>query len=159
MNTSSGGDEIMRDASGAIDQDLFELEKYINDMWFFLPIPIVYLSPLGVILDVNKGFEELCKCSKDSLIGKLIADLCPAFHEEYYRELITAGKQVKRLESTVVDPNGSRTPVSIYAYARQDETGTTVGCFAACIDITERKHQEALLVKSETEYRTTLIQW
>ena len=156
MSSSADGETPMFPDDRGIEADLYELEKYINDIWEFLPIPIIYLSPVGVILDVNKKFIELCKSSKSELVGTLIGDLCPAFREEHYQELIASGKQIRRLESTIACTDGSRVPVSIYAYARKDDTGSIIGCFAACIDITERKHQEALLVKSETEYKATL---
>ncbi len=156
MSSSAGGETPMIPGDQGIEADLFELERYINDIWEFLPIPIIYLSPIGVILDVNKKFIDLCKRSKNELVGTLIGDLCPAFREEHYQELIASGKQIRRLESTIVCAGSSKVPVSIYAYARKDQPGTIIGCFAACIDITERKHQEALLIKSETEYRTTL---
>ena len=141
---------------GSVDQDLFELERYINDIWQFLPIPVAYLSPLGVVLDANRGFEQLTRFSKEELIGRKIGDLCPFFLSADFRELIKSGKQIKRLESITTTREEGQVPVSIYAYARKDENEAIIGCFAALIEITERKQQEARLIQSEAEYRVAL---
>ncbi len=39
--------------------DLASLEDYINDFFNFSPLAICFVSPLGVILEVNPAFEKI----------------------------------------------------------------------------------------------------
>ncbi|MGD9379846.1 MAG: hypothetical protein PVI51_04695, partial [candidate division WOR-3 bacterium] len=58
-----------------MEKDLFALEDYINDIWQFLPIPVAYLNPLGVILDVSHSLEILLGFKKEEMVGGTLIGL------------------------------------------------------------------------------------
>jgi PAS domain-containing protein len=68
-----------------VENDLFALENYINDIWQFLPIPVAYLNPMGVILDVSHSFEQMIHFKKEELIGGTLVGL---FTERYLMDKI-----------------------------------------------------------------------
>ena len=61
-----------------ITKDLIELEKYTTDIWKFLPLPMAYITPLGVILDIDNAFENFLGYSKEEIIGESINYLRPS---------------------------------------------------------------------------------
>ena len=72
MNTASPGKNSETEKVQKlknIEFDLFALEKYINDIWKFLPIPVAYLSTRGVILDVSRSLEALIHYRKEEMVG------------------------------------------------------------------------------------------
>ncbi|PIP18342.1 MAG: hypothetical protein COX42_01405, partial [Parcubacteria group bacterium CG23_combo_of_CG06-09_8_20_14_all_35_6] len=52
--------------------DLASLENYIKDFFNFSPLPICFISPLGVVLEVNPAFEKTSGFSSEEIIGESI---------------------------------------------------------------------------------------
>src|SRR3990172_2945809 len=52
--------------------DLTSLEDYINDLFNFFPLPICFISPLGVILEANPAFEKTSGFPSEEIIGESI---------------------------------------------------------------------------------------
>jgi PAS domain S-box-containing protein len=78
MNITSPGNsgEIEKKKySVRVEKDLFALEDYINDVWQFLPIPVAYLNPLGVILDISHSLEKLLGFKKEELVGGTLINI------------------------------------------------------------------------------------
>jgi PAS domain S-box-containing protein/putative nucleotidyltransferase with HDIG domain len=140
-----------------IEHDLFALENYINDIWQFLPIPVAYLNPMGVILDVSHSFEELLHFKKEELIGGTLLGLFTEQEKmEQIQQLTMRKNRVSNHACVIRDKNSERIPVNVSTLIRKDETGDIVGYFAALVDISQRVSAEQALSVSETQYRTTL---
>jgi len=140
-----------------IERDLFALENYINDIWQFLPIPVAYLNPMGVILDVSHSFEQLIHFKKEELIGGTLLGL---FTEremmEQIQQLTMKKNRVNNHACVIRNKDGEKIPVNVSTLIRRDETGDIVGYFVALVDISQRVSAEQALSVSETQYRTTL---
>ncbi len=126
-------------------RELFELEDYIRQIWQFLPIPIAFISPLGIILEVDEHVETLLGCPREELVGKSLLDFCSE-KENIVRiqEQTLNGNPVKNNEEcSLVNTQGQKISVGISTLARMDEElEEPVGYFIAFMDITKRKQAE-----------------
>lgn len=137
--------------------DLFALEKYVNDIWRFLPIPVAYLSPMGVILDVSHSFEELIHYKKEELVGgTLIGLIAEREKMKEIQDLTLRESCVSNHECVVKNKQGKSIPVNVSTLIRKDEKGDTLGYFVALVDISQRVSAEQALNASESQYRETL---
>ncbi len=55
-------------------EDLSLLENYARELFSFSPMPLCFVSPLGVILEANPAFEEISGYSIYEIIGEPIED-------------------------------------------------------------------------------------
>jgi PAS domain S-box-containing protein len=141
----------------SVDVDLLELEKYIQDIWRFLPVPICQLSPRGVILDSDRAFEELLGCSKDALIGSLLSSYFvdrQAF--EHVQESTLSGGSVNNYRTVLKGNRQDNVLAKVSTLLRKDEEGQELGYFASFTDITEQEKANAALKESEEKYRTVV---
>jgi PAS domain-containing protein len=56
----------------SLQEDLENLERYIQEYSLFLPLAIYSINPIGIIVDVNHAGKELAKFEEIELIGKEI---------------------------------------------------------------------------------------
>lgn len=160
MSTVSPGNRKNADIVSVlkkVEQDLFALEKYINDIWQFLPIPVAYLNPLGIILDVSSSFEELLQFKKEELVGGTLVNLFTEKEKmEQIQHLTLRKNRVSNHECIVRNRAGDRLPVNVSTLIRKDDTDEVIGYFVALVDISQRVSAEQALSVSENQYRTTL---
>ncbi|MCK4940533.1 PAS domain S-box protein [candidate division WOR-3 bacterium] len=160
MNTASPGNNS--DTGKAqrlknVERDLFILEEYINDIWQFLPLPVAYLNPLGIILDVSRSLEDLIHYKKEELIGGTLLGLI--VEKEKMKEiqhLILQKSCVSNHECVIKNKEGDDIPVNVSTLVRNDEKGDTLGYFVALVNISQRVSAEQALNTSESQYRETL---
>jgi PAS domain S-box-containing protein/putative nucleotidyltransferase with HDIG domain len=132
--------------NGINEQALVEFEHYIKDIWAFLPTPITYVSPLGVILDLDKTLEQLLHCSKEEIVGRSLADFALERRKiKELQELTFENGFVKNFVCTLKSNNDRMIPVSISTLLRKSREGEIIGYFAAFADITENVKNEELL--------------
>lgn len=128
------------------EQALVEFEHYIKDIWSFLPTPISYVSPLGVILDLDKTLEQMLHCSKEEIVGQPLADF--SFERgkiEELQRLTFENGAVRNFACTLKSNNDTMIPVSISTLLRKSGEGEIIGYFAAFTDMTENLKSEMLL--------------
>jgi PAS domain S-box-containing protein len=135
---------------------LLELEDYIRQMWRFLPIPIAFISPLGIILEFNGDMGKLVGYVRENLAGKSLFDYCPEKEKlAQIQECTLSGRPVRNYEEcSLINAQGQKILVSLSTLVRMDEESREpIGYFAAFIDITERKQIEE---KHQAIVRTAL---
>ncbi len=139
--------------------DLIELEKYINDIWHFLPIPIAYVTPLGVVVDIDDAFERLVDYPREEIVGRNLNSLCaPSDMMDLLKAAVLQDRREPAKDCELHHRNGAAVPVGLTALARQDESGQTVGFFVAFFDLSERETGERALRSSEAKYRAVVEQ-
>ncbi len=144
MNTDSPGNRKKACQSlESIKGELFELEEYINDIWQFCPIPLVYLNVFGAIIDVSESFEKMLGYRKEDVIG---GTLVRYFKDESdlkrLQQITLEQGGVKNLECILLNQVGEEVYANISTLLRSDEQGNPVGYFLAFSDITEEKRAE-----------------
>ncbi len=129
--------------------DLASLENYIHDLFNFSPLPICFVSPIGVLLEVNPAFEALSQLKSYELIGEPIEKLFPKEKiEEVAKETMEKGS-VKGVEMTFFSKNNKEIPVQVFTRVRKDEKGEIVGYFLGLFDLSDIKKAGEELKKSQ----------
>lgn len=117
--------------------------------------PLVTISPVGKITDVNKATEEATGMSRSELIGADFADYFtdPEKAREAYQQAFQKGS-VANFPLALRHRAGQVTNVLYKASVYRNEVGEVTGVFAAARDITELKQAELKLRDSEQAFRT-----
>ena len=127
--------------------DLASLENYIKDFFNFSPLPICFISPLGVVLEVNPAFEKTSGFSSEEIIGESINQI---FDKE---EILSITKET--LENGFVAAkdlflrrkDGNDLTVRIFTKMRIDEKLRPIGYFLGLFDLSDIKKTEDELKK------------
>jgi len=123
-------------------EDLAALETYISDIFTFSPLPLCFISPLGVILESNPAFVKISRFSFDEIIGKAIEEL---FNKKEIEELVndTLEKGTIGGREMLFSPKGRKEIlVQVFTKARKEEKGEIVGYFISLFDLTKIKKTE-----------------
>lgn len=138
--------------------ELYALERYINEMWQSLPVPVACISPQGVIIDVSSSFLEMLRYRREELIGGTLLGLLGNGEKAgRVQDPVFCRERASKYECVIRSKSGQRIPVSVSALARRNEHGAVTGYYIALIDITDRVTRDGNPGSvSETEYRATL---
>ncbi|MBU1292353.1 PAS domain-containing protein [Patescibacteria group bacterium] len=139
-------------------EDLENLERYIEELSGFLPLPVCTINPAGLIIDANQAFKDLTKHKESYIIGqgieslfedkKLVRDFLKRVFEE---------EKVEYQEMVLCFQDKCDITVNVSARARKDSQGNIIGCFWAIFDISELKKLQENLEK-KVEDRTKALE-
>ena len=110
----------------------------------------------GKITDWNKGAERIYGYSANEMIGKSISLLAPPDRADDLTEIlrkVKRGGRISHFETARLKKDGTRIDVSFTVSPVIDIEGRIVGASGIARDISERKHQEAILRESEVRFR------
>ena len=131
-------------------EDLTALEAYIHDLFTFSPLAICFVSPLGIILEVNPAFEKISQFNNDEIIGESVEKI---FDKEQAESL-----NKDTLDKGFVDgmdleffPKGKEVlSVQAFTKIRKDEKEKAVGYFLGIFDLKKVKKSEEDLKEAQT---------
>lgn len=132
-------EEIKKEA--LLADDLTSLENYIHDLFNFSPLPISFISPIGVILEVNPSFETLSNLKSYELVGEPIEKV---FKKKDIQDVIkeTLKKGTVKGKEIIFCLVKEEIPVQVFTRVRKDEKGEVVGFFLGLFDLTKIKEAE-----------------
>lgn len=122
--------------------DLNYLQSYVNDIFTFSPLPICFISPIGVILESNPAFLKISGFTFDEVIGKSVEDF---FNKREIRQAVDDTIEKGFVEGKEVwfsPKEKAEIPVQIFTRVRIDEKGEKVGYFLSIVDLTEIKRTQ-----------------
>ena len=139
-------------------QSLDDLEGFLKDLWQFLPLPVCYINPNLIILDVNLALEKLLGFQPMELIGKKVEIFFAkkSLAKEIFQNLSKKKKPLRR-EGEFLTKRGKRKEVTISITLRQDSQGHIFGYYLAFSDISELKKLQHSL-KEKVRGRTKQLQ-
>jgi PAS domain S-box-containing protein len=129
--------------------DLAALENYIHDLFSFSPLPICFVSPVGVILEVNPSFERLSKFKSYELIGEAINKVFKKEEIDVLAEDTSRKDFVDSREMTFYTKEAKELKVHAFTRIRKDENNETVGYFLGLFNLTNVKTAEDELKKAQ----------
>ncbi|HLW81453.1 MAG TPA: PAS domain S-box protein [Candidatus Acidoferrales bacterium] len=142
-----GASKVARDIT-----ELKQASQYARSLLEASLDPLVAISPLGRITDVNEATVKVTGLPRQKLIGTDFADYFtePEKAREGYRRVFSQGF-VTDYPLTVRAAEGRLTDVLYNASIYKDAEGKVLGVFAAARDITQRKRAEEGLARRAEE--------
>jgi PAS domain S-box-containing protein len=143
-------EEALRKAKDELEErvkertyELYEESLYARSLIEASLDPLVTISVDGKITDVNHASEEVTGVPREQLIGSDFSEYFtePGKARVGYEEVFRHGV-VRDYPLELKHRDGHVTPVLYNASVYRDDTGRTMGVFAAARDITKRKQAE-----------------
>ena len=120
-----------------LKEDLNDLATYLDDFFAFLPLPVCDIGPSGLIVNVNRSFEELTGYDAVEITGAHISDLF--LEKTEIQDLLKIASQkahLKEKELTLIKKDKEKKFVDLYLASRKDKEGNLTGFFVGVIDVT-----------------------
>jgi len=129
--------------------DLASLESYIHDLFSFSPLPICFVSPIGVILEVNPAFENISGVKSYEIIGEAIEKVFEKREADSLTKETLEQGSVHAREMTFSPKGKEKIFIQVFTRARKDEEGEVVGYFLGIFNLTEIKEKENELKEAQ----------
>jgi len=129
-----------------VSADLNDLERYIEDLTNFIPLPFVTLNPALKIIDMNTSFLVASGYAQYEILSTTIDVLFK--NKQDLDSIITKTHDsgiVKNYETIIWTKEKKEIPVSVTCVVRTDEKGSFIGYFIAFLDVTHLKLVEKSL--------------
>jgi len=147
-NTPSPATEEGKKISLLLD-DLISLEGYVHDLFSFSPLPICFVSPANVILEVNPAFEKIANFRFEEIVGESITKIFEEGKITRLSEDILKEDAISGREMRIFPKEGKPLSVQAFAKARKNEKGMIIGFFLGVFDLTEINKTQDELKRSQ----------
>jgi PAS domain S-box-containing protein len=119
-------------------EDLNDLERYIEEFTTFLPLAVCTVNPLNIILGVNKAFCNLTGYEEIESIGKRAEEL---FLRKKEFKRISKNESIRKSNGfnqkmMLITADSREIPINMSLSPRRDENNNFLGYFIAFSDIT-----------------------
>ncbi len=115
---------------------------------------VLIISPAGVIINCNQGFEESFGWSRE-VLGDLLADYVVGVEVQKVLEEILLGQPgtnyLKNIDCQIIDRDQNKVPVLINATLLKDQEGNPTKIIIVIRDVTEWKKNEEALKQRNSE--------
>ena len=146
------GNDFSKNNSPELKEDLRSLERYIEELSLFLPLPFLSINPRGGIVDSNQAMLKLSGYSETEIIDE---DMSFLFKDKIKaRRLFEKNLQesgFKNKELALITKAKKEIPVSISGTIRQGLKGAITGVFWAVSDMTKVKEFQKELEQTVKE--------
>jgi signal transduction histidine kinase len=129
-----------------VSADLIDLEKYVEDLTNFIPLPLVTINPALKIIDLNHSFLLATEYKQHEVLSSSIDILFKDTQD--VKSIIKKTDDVgiiKNYEAIILTKTKKELNVSITCGKRTDENTSMIGYFISFIDISDLKKIEISL--------------
>lgn len=138
-----------------LSENLEDLEIYLNEFNTFLPLAVCILNPVGIIINVNKAFDNLTGYNNLEILSRHIQEIFKENINDLLKDVQTKVQETKEL--TLISKDKKEILVNASFSIRKDKEGNFIGYFVGITDITELKKLQEELEK-KVEERTKQLQ-
>ncbi len=131
-------------------EDVASLEDYARDVFDFSPLPIAFVSPLNVFLEVNSSFEKITGYEPQELVGVSTEKIFENVDASEIRTEVLERKSIERKEVFIMRKDESKMPVRVFAKTQYNKDGEAVGYFLGLFDLSEVHDTEQELRDAQT---------
>jgi PAS domain S-box-containing protein len=129
-------------------EDISLLESYAYDLFAFTPLPLCFVNPKGMVLEVNPAFVKVTGYNEYDVVGENMT----IFIEEKETERIlkkTIEESIVEGEKTVIKKkDGNDLPVMVSTKIRKTNEDGINGAFFSFFDLTEVREKEEKVQES-----------
>jgi len=121
-------------------EDLNDISSYLDDFSTFLPIAVCDLSPAGIIIHINKSFEDVSGFSALEIVGEHLTDIF--LEKSKINKILNLTRRreiVKNQEFTLLAKDKKEIIVNAFFSARKSKESNLTGYFLGMIDISSLK--------------------
>jgi len=133
------------------EEDLEDLESYINDLFNFAPFSLCATTHLGIIININLSFKELTGYTEIEIVGQNVSVLFPKNEWTRIKKEIYRKEVFRNRETNLLKKGQQKITVSLSSTSRKDLAGNKIGYSMAFYDITELKKLQEDLEKRVEE--------
>jgi PAS domain S-box-containing protein len=130
-------------------EDLSSLEDYIYSLFNFFPLPICFVSPLGVILEANPVFEKVSGFSFGEAIGQSIERIFDKSEADSLQKDTMEKGFVEGRKMRFFPKGKEEIPVQVFTRTRRDEKEKVAGFFLSLFDLTKIEKAELELREAQ----------
>ena len=139
-----------------VDEALRSQFQFLQHLIDTIPSPVFYKDREGLYQGCNEAFEEYVGLTKESIIQKTVFEVHPKEVGETYalrdRDLF-GSPGTEAYETVIQHTSGAKRDILISKATYNDAEGHVAGLVGVMTDITERKHAEVQLRRSEAQLR------
>ena len=128
-----------------IDSALVETYALLAALLDSIPDIVFFKDAQGTYLGCNPEMARLVGRPREEIVGRSDDDLFPKDTADIFKandRLVLADDTPRRIEESLVYPDGSRVMVDMFKAPLRDKTGKTIGLLGVSRNITERKRLE-----------------
>jgi PAS domain S-box-containing protein len=130
-------------------EDLSSLEAYAKELFSFSPLPICFISPMGLILEANPAFEKISGKTMNDIIGEPVEKF---FNQDELKSFLMEIEE--KGFSSVIELSfflgENKIIVGASGRARKNQAGEFIGYFLGFFDLTDIKKKEYELDNAKT---------
>jgi PAS domain S-box-containing protein len=135
-------------------EELFVLQRTIEDFWRVVPIPLCSTNPVLNILEVGEKFKEVFQYARDEIIGENLSKIFLREEEfEKTKKKLFLHQKLEGEEVVLISKNGKESINNIYAKPKEDSRGEIIGYTFSFLDITGKKKAEKELQKKIKDFQ------
>ncbi len=131
-----------------LSEDIALLESYIEDLFSFTPLPLCFVNPKGMVLEVNPAFMKVTGYNEYDVIGESLFSFMEKEDAENILKEAIEKDIVEGKETKIKTKEEEYIPVTAFAKRRKVKGEGVNGAFFSFFDLAEIKKKEEEVKKT-----------
>jgi PAS domain S-box-containing protein len=129
-------------------EDISLLESYAYDLFAFTPLPLCFVNPKGIVLEINPAFVKVTGYNEYDVVGENMTLFIEEKEAERILKKTMEESIVEGEKTTIKKKDGNDLPVMVSTKIRKTKEDGVNGAFFSFFDLTEVKEKEDKIQES-----------